>query len=209
MPSPDERIFEPDLEASTDPIAIFRLWFEAASATEPNDPNAMAIATATPEAHPSVRMVLMKGLDDRGFAFYTNTDSQKGSELLANPHASAVFHWKTQRRQIRITGPTTELPEADADHYFHTRSRASQINAAASHQSQPVPDRATLEAEAKAVAEANPGGIPPSLELARLRASARHHRVLAGWPRPPPRPHRVHPRRLRLDSYSSLPLAKS
>jgi pyridoxamine 5'-phosphate oxidase len=160
MPEPNERLFEPALEASTDPIALFRLWLEAATATEPNDPNAMAIATATPEAHPSVRMVLMKGLDDRGFAFYTNTDSQKGAELLANPHASAVFHWKTQRRQVRITGPTTELPEADADHYFHTRSRASQINAAASRQSRPVPDRATLEAEAKAVAEANPGQIP-------------------------------------------------
>ena len=160
MSDEPERLFEPANEGASDPIALFRVWLEAASGTEPNDPNAMALATSSAEGHPSVRMVLMKGLDERGFAFYTNAESQKGVELRANPHAAAVFHWKTQRRQVRIAGMVTELPPADADHYFHTRSRASQINAAASRQSRPVSDRARLEAEAEATAAKYPGEIP-------------------------------------------------
>jgi pyridoxamine 5'-phosphate oxidase len=154
------RIFEPALEQSSDPFALFRQWLEEATATEPNDPNAMALATSTPNGHPSVRMVLMKRLDERGFAFYTNGQSQKGVELFANPHASAVFHWKTQRRQVRVRGPVLLLPPEDADRYFHSRSRGSQIAAMASYQSHPLPTREALEAAAEALEHQFPGEIP-------------------------------------------------
>lgn len=154
------RAFEPALSESSDPFALFRRWLEEASATEPNDPNAMALATATPDGHPSVRMVLMKRLDDRGFAFYTNAQSQKGAELLANPHASAVFHWKTQRRQVRIQGPILTLSAEDADEYFHSRSRGSQIAAVASYQSHPLPNREALETAAASLEHQFPGQIP-------------------------------------------------
>ena len=154
------RVFEPALEQASDPIELFRHWLEEATATEPNDPNAMALATATPDGYPSVRMVLMKRLDERGFAFYTNAQSQKGTELLANLHASAVFHWKTQRRQVRVQGMILRLPPEDADQYFHSRSRGSQIAALASHQSHPLSSREELEAAAEALEHQFPGEIP-------------------------------------------------
>ncbi len=154
------RIFEPALDQSSDPFALFRHWLEEASATEPNDPNAMALATSTPDGHPSVRMVLMKRLDERGFAFYTNAQSQKGEELTANPYASACFHWKTQGRQVRVQGPVLRLPPEDADAYFHSRSRGSQIAALASDQSRPLPSREELEASIEALEQKFPGEIP-------------------------------------------------
>lgn len=132
--------------ASPDPFAQFALWFAEASATEPNDPNAFALATATADARPSVRIVLLKFWDERGFCFYTNLDSRKGAELAANPQVHLDFHWKSQRRQVRIDGLAELVPDAEADAYFASRPRESQIGAWASIQSQPLPDRATFEA---------------------------------------------------------------
>ena len=130
------------------------------SKTEPNDPDAVSLATATADGVPSVRMVLMKRLDERGFSFYTNADSRKGSELLENPHAAMCFHWKTQRRQVRIAGVVRELPAQDADHYFHSRGRQSQIGALASAQSRPLESRAELEAAVRELTERYPGDVP-------------------------------------------------
>lgn len=116
-----------------------------AEASEPNDPNAMAIATATPGGVPSVRMILLKGADETGFVFYTNLESRKGGELQANPHAALLFHWKSLRRQIRIEGQVEPVSAEEADRYFASRSRNSRIGAIASDQSRPLPDRATFE----------------------------------------------------------------
>lgn len=143
---------------SSDPFALFDKWFAEAQASEPNDPNAMALATATPGAAPSVRMVLLKGHGPDvgtggGFTFYTNAQSRKGQELLANRQAALLFHWKSLRRQIRIEGPLNEVPLQVADEYFASRSRDSQLGAVASDQSRPLDDRATFlkrYAEAKA-----------------------------------------------------------
>ena len=156
--TPHVQPFEP--EAATDPIALFRSWFDDASASEPNDPNAMSLATCTPDGHPSVRMVLMKRLDDRGFSFYTNAESHKGTELLANPFAALCFHWKSRRRQIRVEGNVEQLPPDDADAYFHSRSHQSQISALASQQSRPVASREALEELARKTAEQYPGEVP-------------------------------------------------
>src|ERR1700679_2385743 len=125
------------IEAATasDPISLFRAWMRESEAGELNDPNAVALATATPEGAPSVRMVLLKGLDERGFAFYTNAESRKGAELAANPRAALCFYWKSLRRQVRVEGAVTELPASEADAYFHGRSRGSQLGAAVSRQS--------------------------------------------------------------------------
>jgi pyridoxamine 5'-phosphate oxidase len=128
-----------------DPIEVFREWLTEAEAAEPNDPNAMALATVDAAGNPSVRMVLLKGLDERGFAFYTNFESRKGEELLARPRAALCFHWKSLRKQVRVEGPVEIVSEADADAYFHSRARISQIGAAASQQSRPLDSRATLE----------------------------------------------------------------
>lgn len=126
-----------------DPIILFDAWFAEACESEPNDPNAMALATAMPDAAPSVRMVLLKGHDARGFVFYTNAQSRKGGEVLANPQASLLFHWKSLRRQIRIEGPLSEVSEEEADAYFHSRPLKSQIGSAASDQSRPLDSRET------------------------------------------------------------------
>ncbi len=130
----------------TDPFALFDEWFTEAQASEPNDPNAMALATASPDAAPSVRMVLLKGHDARGFVFYTNAQSRKGGEILANPQAALLFHWKSLRRQIRIEGPLEEVSEEEADAYFHSRPFVSQVGSAASDQSRPLDNRATYDA---------------------------------------------------------------
>lgn len=129
-----------------DPFQLFDTWFADAKESEPNDPNAMALATATPDAAPSVRMVLLKGRDSRGFVFYTNAQSRKGEEILANPQAALLFHWKSLRRQIRIEGPLTEVSEKEADTYFHSRAFVSQVGSAASDQSRPLDSRATYDA---------------------------------------------------------------
>jgi len=129
-----------------DPFALFDAWFAEARASEPNDSNAMALATATPDGRPSQRMVLLKGHGPDGFVFYTNLDSRKGGELAANPHVALLFHWKSLRRQIRIEGSVAPVDAATADAYFATRSRDSQLGAWASDQSRPLADRETFEA---------------------------------------------------------------
>jgi pyridoxamine 5'-phosphate oxidase len=135
----DDRSALPD----SDPTALFAAWFADARASEPNDPNAMALATATPDGAPSVRMVLLKDFGPAGFTFYTNAESRKGGEIRGNPQAALLFHWKSLRRQIRIEGPLAEVTQAEADAYFHSRAFVSQVGSAASDQSRPLPDRAT------------------------------------------------------------------
>lgn len=130
----------------TDPFDLFDTWYAEARESEPNDSNAMALATATPAGVPSVRMVLLKGKDDAGFVFYTNAHSRKGGEILANPQAALLFHWKSLRRQIRIEGPLAEVTPEEADAYFHSRPFVSQVGSAASDQSRPLDERATYEA---------------------------------------------------------------
>ena len=130
---------------TTDPHALFELWMRDAEASEPNDPNAVALATVDARGQPSVRMVLLKG-HDAGFIFYTNQTSRKAGELAANARAGLLFHWKSLRKQIRINGAVTPVTDAEADAYFATRGRISQLGAWASDQSSSLPDRATLEA---------------------------------------------------------------
>jgi pyridoxamine 5'-phosphate oxidase len=149
-----------DAVDAVDPIALFGTWFELAKASEVNDPNAMSLATATADARPSVRMVLMKKVDAKGFTFYTNEQSQKGQELIANPHAALCFHWKSLRRQVRVEGAVEAVSAADSDDYFHSRSRRSQIGAIASQQSRPLASRSELEAKAAELAAQYPGVIP-------------------------------------------------
>jgi pyridoxamine 5'-phosphate oxidase len=132
-----------DAIPDSDPLALFDSWFAEAQASEPNDANAMALATATPDGRPSVRMVLLKGHGADGFVFYTNAQSRKGGEIAANPHAALLFHWKSLRRQVRIEGPLSEVTAAEADAYFHSRARESQLGSAASDQSRPLDARQT------------------------------------------------------------------
>jgi pyridoxamine 5'-phosphate oxidase len=148
------------IEPGLDPIELFGVWMKEAEASEPNDPNAVALATSTPDGIPSVRMVLMKGLDARGFSFYTNQGSQKGTELEHNPKAAMCFHWKSLRKQIRINGSVTELPGADADRYFHSRSRLSQLAAAASQQSRVLSSREALLHQVQQLDAEFPGEVP-------------------------------------------------
>ena len=143
---------------ASDPFALFDEWFAEAKDSEPNDPNAMALATATPEGAPSVRMVLLKGHGADGFVFYTNALSRKGGEIRANMQAALLFHWKSLRRQIRIEGPLTQVSDADADDYFHSRGRSSQIASAASDQSRPLPRRADYFERVAALEERYPDG---------------------------------------------------
>jgi pyridoxamine 5'-phosphate oxidase len=136
---------EPPLPDAADPIALFGVWLEAAKASEPNDPNAVALATVDEDGLPDVRMVLLKDVDERGFTLYTNTGSAKGRELAANPKAALVFHWKSLRRQVRVRGLVTPVSDAEADAYFASRARTSQIGAWASDQSRPMQGRHELE----------------------------------------------------------------
>lgn len=127
-----------------DPLTLFTQWYDEARGTEINDSNAMALATATPEGFPSVRMVLLKGYDADGFVFYTNGHSRKGQEIAANPHVSLLFHWKSLRRQIRIEGTLSPVSSEEADAYFHSRARDSQLGAVASDQSARLDSRETF-----------------------------------------------------------------
>lgn len=147
-------------ETAQDPIALFAAWLREAEATELNDPSAVALATATASAAPSVRMVLMKRLDEQGFSFYTNAESQKGVELAENPQAAMCFHWKSLRRQVRVEGTVTELTAAESDEYFHSRTRTSQLGAVASRQSRPLVSREALELRVKELESEFPGEIP-------------------------------------------------
>ena len=125
-----------------DPLALFDAWFAEARASEPNDPEAVALATADAGGRPAVRMVLLKGHDERGFVFYTNEQSRKGDDLAANPQAALLFHWKSLRRQVRIEGAVSRVGAAEADAYFASRGRDSRLGAWASDQSRPLADRA-------------------------------------------------------------------
>jgi pyridoxamine 5'-phosphate oxidase len=140
----------PPLREGDDPLALFADWLAEAQVKEPNDANAMALATADADGLPDVRMVLLKAFDEAGFVFFTNTESAKGLELAANPQAALLFHWKSLRRQVRLRGQVTPVTPEEADAYFATRARSSQIGAWASDQSRPMPDRLALE---KRVAE--------------------------------------------------------
>jgi pyridoxamine 5'-phosphate oxidase len=135
-----------ELRAGSDPIALFREWFEAAASSGVYMPEAMTLATATPDGMPSARMVLLKGFDARGFVFFTNYGSRKASELDANPRAALCLHWAALQRQVRIEGAVSRVSEDESAAYFRTRPRGSRIGAWASKQSEPLNERATLEA---------------------------------------------------------------
>lgn len=142
----------PDFSAADDPFALFQTWMTEAEKSEPNDPNAMSLATVDAAGLPNVRMVLLKGIDDassaeRGFVFYTNFESAKGRELLANPKAALLFHWKTLERQIRVRGAVSLASHAEADAYYGSRPPLSRIGAWASQQSRPLSSRDVLEAK--------------------------------------------------------------
>jgi pyridoxamine 5'-phosphate oxidase len=128
-----------------EPFALFQRWFSEASAKEPEDPNAMALATVGPDGQPTLRMVLLKESDDRGFSIYTNYESRKGQQILAHPKAALCLHWKSLRRQVRVEGPVEQVGAEEADAYFASRARTSQIGAWASQQSQPLTERLELE----------------------------------------------------------------
>jgi pyridoxamine 5'-phosphate oxidase len=144
-----------------DPHALFEEWLAEAVAAEPNDPTAMALATADADGRPSARMVLLKGHDQRGFVFYTNLDSRKGDELAANPRAALLFHWKSLRRQVRVEGAVEPVGAGEADAYFATRSRDSRLGAWASDQSRPLESRPLFEARYEAMKARFEGGEVP------------------------------------------------
>jgi pyridoxamine 5'-phosphate oxidase len=129
---------------TADPLDLFHAWFDAAKAREPAEPNAVALATVAPDGHPSLRMVLLKGADARGFVFYTNYESRKGRELLATRRAALCFYWKSLKRQIRVEGPAAPVEPEEADAYFASRDRGSQLGAWASLQSRPMSGKMEL-----------------------------------------------------------------
>lgn len=148
-------------EPPADPLDLMRRWYSEAEAQEPSDPNAVALATVGPDGMPSVRMVLLKGFDAQGFVFYTNLNSRKGVQLLAHPKAAFVMHWKSLRRQIRVEGDVTQVEDSEADAYFASRPRGSQIGAWASKQSEPLETRYELEKRvAQYGAKYAVGGVP-------------------------------------------------
>jgi pyridoxamine 5'-phosphate oxidase len=138
------------IAAKDDPMALFEAWLADATKSEPNEPTAMALATTDASGRPNIRMVLLKGTDAGGFVFYTNLESAKGTELTANSFAALCFHWKSQRKQIRVRGPVSRVSDAEADAYFATRPKDSQIGAWASAQSRPLQERWEFE---KAIAK--------------------------------------------------------
>ena len=133
------------IEHDNDPFALFAAWMAEAEKSEPNDPNAMALATVGRDGMPSVRMVLLKGFDPAGFVFYTNLESRKGEQLLAHPNAALCLHWKSLRRSARVEGTVAPVSDPEADAYFATRPRSSRIGAWASRQSRPLAGRFELE----------------------------------------------------------------
>lgn len=175
----------------TDPFELFDTWYREARGTEINDSNAMALATADAQGRPSVRMVLLKGYDPRGFVFYTNGHSRKAAQLAENSHVALLFHWKSVRRQIRIEGPVSPVSAAEADAYFASRGRDSQLGAWASLQSEPLDCRETFEARFEEVRARYDGQdvprpphwggyrvTPERLEFWEDRAHRLHHRRL-------------------------------
>lgn len=148
-------------QIESDPFSHFATWFAAAAKSEPIDPNAMTLATTTPDGFPSARIVLMKDWDSTGFVFYTNRESRKGEELIANPRAALLFHWKSLGRQVRIEGAVTPVSDAEADAYYASRPRLSRIGAWASQQSRPLAERAVLEASVAAFEQRYPEDTIP------------------------------------------------
>jgi len=186
-----ERLFDDSDTAPIDPCSLFEEWFAAAQESEPNDPHAMALASVDADGLPDVRMVLLNQRDARGFCFFTNFESDKGRELLAHPKAAFVMHWKTLRRQIRVRGPVEVVADKEADAYFATRARVSQIGAHASKQSRPLANRYTLlervETLKKSFGEDEPVNrpaywsgfrvIPQAMEFWKDGANRLHDRV--------------------------------
>jgi pyridoxamine 5'-phosphate oxidase len=158
----DGKVLTPvDFTEAEEPFTLFSAWFEEAKASEPSDPNGMAVATVDRDGLPNVRMVLLKDVDARGFVFYTNLESRKGQELAGNPKAALLFHWKSLTRQVRVRGPVEPVTDAEADAYFATRPRLSQIGAWASKQSSPLESRHAFEkAVAIATARHAIGSVP-------------------------------------------------
>ena len=149
------------MQDADDPFALFDGWLAEATRTEPNDPNAMALATVDTAGRPSLRMVLLKGADAQGFVFYTNLESRKGRELAGNGNVALLFHWKSLRRQVRVEGPAAPVDAAEADAYFASRPRASRIGAWASDQSRPLESRFALEQRvARMTARFGAGAVP-------------------------------------------------
>ncbi|MFH5926592.1 pyridoxamine 5'-phosphate oxidase [Roseomonas xinghualingensis] len=146
---------------AAEPYGLFEAWFAEAQAREPNDPNAMCLATTTPDGWPSARMVLLKGRDERGFVFYTNEESRKGQELLANPRAALCFHWKSLRRQVRVEGTVERVTPDEADAYYASRPHGSRIAAWGSIQSRPLASRAEFEARIAEYEALYPGNDVP------------------------------------------------
>lgn len=201
--SPDSKAIESqadgELLGPDDPLSLFAAWFDEAERGEPNDSDAMALATVDGDGAPSLRMVLLKGFDQRGFVFYTNLESRKGRELAANPRAALLFHWKSLRRQVRIEGSVTPVTDAEADAYFASRPRAHCIGAWASRQSRPMSGRFELEKQvALTAARFHIGAVPrppfwSGFRLAprviefwrgsafRLHDRLVYHRAEAGW----------------------------
>ena len=151
---------ETGMETAVDPIALFSAWMREAEASELNDASAGALATTSRDGMPNVRMVLVKQIDERSFCFFTNAESQKGLELADNPRAAICFHWKSLRRQVRVAGRVTELSAAEADDYFHSRPRLSQLGAVASEQSRVLDSRELLVNRVKDLEKKFPGEIP-------------------------------------------------
>ena len=175
----------------TDPFALFDAWLAEARSIEPNDPEAMALATADASGQPSVRMVLLKGHGPEGFVFYTNEQSAKGEELAANPQAALLFHWKSVRRQVRIEGAVERLSDADADAYFATRARDSQLGAWASDQSRPLAERDLFESRFEEMKRRYEGqNVPRPPHWGGYRVVPDR---IEFWS---DRPHRLHERRL-------------
>jgi pyridoxamine 5'-phosphate oxidase len=154
------RLFDDADHDPIDPFSLFEDWFAEAADAEPNDPNAMALATVDEAGVPDVRMVLLNGRDHRGFCFFTNLESGKALQLLAHPAAALLFHWKSLRRQVRVRGPVEIVDNSEADAYFATRARASQIGAHASRQSQPLPARAELLERVESLQQSFPTDEP-------------------------------------------------